>query len=176
MFAHSDLLLKPLFVYNNPSMWCIQAAKPFGFCVFGAKWGNLFCFNKAGVFLGSDCQGANYFLITSHMESPDDGGQSSTLHHWWPSVLHEPPCYDTPYTTPHASINTALFSLQSKTCHFICPSLAPNHSDGQEREGGCVTASNVKLRLQDYKWTFYTLEFSGFGSTNQLVSIQNTHR
>lgn len=37
------------------------------------------------------------------------------------------------HTTPRARINTALFSLQSKTCHFICSSLAPNHSDGQER-------------------------------------------
>lgn len=61
-----------------------------------------------------------------------------------PVCSMSPPRSDT-HATPHARVNMALFSLQSKTCHFICPSLGPNHSDGQEREGGSVTASSVKV-------------------------------
>lgn len=84
------------------------------------------CFNKAGVFLGPDCQGANCPLITSHMESPDDGRQSCI-------TAAERPTR----TRPDVCINASLFSLQSKTCHFICPRLAPNHGDGQERGRLC---------------------------------------
>lgn len=55
-------------------------------CVCGAKWGHLFCFNKAGVFLGSDCQAANCFLVTSHMEE-SSLSRGPTLHRRWPSGL-----------------------------------------------------------------------------------------
>lgn len=139
-------------------------------CVFRAKWGNLFSFNIAGVFLGSNCQGANCFLITSHTESPDDGGQSTVLHHCWPSVQHEPLLQHSHATI--CNINTALFSLQSKTCHFICPSLAPNHSDGQERLRLC----DGRQRGINSKTTNNALH-SGIpwsGVATELVYVQHT--
>lgn len=55
-------------------------------CVCGAKWGHLFCFNKAGVFLGSDCQAANCFPVTSHVEE-SSLSRGPTLHRRWPSGL-----------------------------------------------------------------------------------------
>lgn len=107
-------------------------------CVCGAKWGHLFCFNKAGVFLGSDCQAANCFLVTSHMED-FSLSRGPMLHRRWPSEL-----------VVQGYSRRFCFHCEAK--HYLPPLSAHppetspgNHSDGQER----VEALRRPVALQD---------------------------
>lgn len=87
-------------------------------------------------------------------------------------ITAEPVCCASPSLksprAPRASMSTALFSLQRKTCHFICPSLAPKHSEDSRGEALMKVAGSTISR---------NLIFSGFKSKlNWFMSIEHKQR